>query len=664
MSRTTRSSTSKDNIIIRKLAVNEELQDTWIRLEKFQPTSQSISIIDSEFPIKSIQIVYHDHSTQGNDLFVTTIKGETNASIDNVIGDPITNVDYSTFVRKNITFHQLDSLIITVDRGTVRRIKGIDSLIRAYSLSDKTITINDKIFSKEDIGNFLDSIYKLIIFCQKTNESSMVNSQRTSRRKTNVGQVGIIKSSEELFKTYAYFIYRIADRVGRIFREDKAIRSLLGNSRSQLDLFSLDKLNKYVNILSAVRVEYEAKEAIIQAKIRQRSQAPSQAPLQAPPQIIERIKKETKQAGEATENITVNLMRSSQSPQSSQYSQAGPSSSKIETAVSDIIRNTAVQETIPSGSSSSSSQIEHNVSKLIGQASNLGQDKIEVKKALAEINIQIDGFIGFLNSTNLFDIQKFTSYISWDEWNAEQIITKYKDTCDVRELEMALEHLNKLKYDSQIHAKNMLKSNVKPPIYTPPRISPIINSKITNQYHFGENILLRIIDYVKSIPNTPSDLPGIYKYMENNYYELFILIRYLTKSVSLSNVNRELPAFKQFDFLLRKIDDDEISFEEHLIELNNLAKQISSFMDYEMESDKILKEYMMFNYQYRFEQLQRYNKIIHDNFVRQTKIDFQKIDETIRSEAEGIQFNIDELENLDNLMRSTKLGGNARKKTK
>lgn len=186
-----------------------------------------------------ISVVYHDHNTPDNELVTTNLD----------------TASLTKFQEKNLTFHQLDSILVKIGNEQ-RHFKGVDSLIKAYVITEenKPVVVGGKSFDRDHVQMLLNMIYHTIVLAQS--------------KQTNA----------KLFQVYAYTLFRISDKLSRAIREKNFIRGKIFSSLTgqQSDLlpsnpFSDTMVNKFVSIAAAVRCEYEAKEALIQAKYAERN---------------------------------------------------------------------------------------------------------------------------------------------------------------------------------------------------------------------------------------------------------------------------------------------------------------------------------------------------------------------------------------------------------
>lgn len=229
----------KGVVITRPLFIDPKVLSTYITQENNVSASEAIKFREQNGQhevIKTIELFYHNHVSK-NEI----VKKEIYPSLDKP---------------ENVyTFHQLDSIGITIGDKT-RYLKGVDSLIKAFALSDCSskcdmIIINSKRFQRGAVTFAIDAIYKLIVFAQ-------VSAQKNANVNAN-----------EFLQIYGNFVYRAADQVARVFKEQSANRSLLKDSTIPVEFItpSICGLNNFVGIVAAARMEYETKENELQMKI-------------------------------------------------------------------------------------------------------------------------------------------------------------------------------------------------------------------------------------------------------------------------------------------------------------------------------------------------------------------------------------------------------------
>jgi hypothetical protein len=156
-----------------------------------------------------------------------------------------------------LLFCQVDVLHIQKDANPnpiIYSLKGIFSLLKSYCLAEgNSVVLNNTEFKKDDLEYFLNIIYKCIVFSQHQNATSL----------------GVVV---ERFNMYSHFLFNIAKKVNLAVNDNSQNKA---NRISELnmpidivkDMFDMDKFERFINILVAVRFEYDRREKEFLEKI-------------------------------------------------------------------------------------------------------------------------------------------------------------------------------------------------------------------------------------------------------------------------------------------------------------------------------------------------------------------------------------------------------------
>lgn len=188
-----------------------------------------------------ISIDYFDNTTPENSI-------KTNY---NILTEKTEKTDLSVLL-----FCQVDVLHIQKDANSkpiTYSLKGIFSLLKSYCISEgNSVVLNNTEFKKDDLEYFLNIIYKCIVFSQH-------------QKATTLGVV-------DRFNMYSHFLFNIAKKVNLAVNDNSQNKA---NRISELnmpidivkDMFDMDKFERFINILVAVRFEYDRREKEFLEKI-------------------------------------------------------------------------------------------------------------------------------------------------------------------------------------------------------------------------------------------------------------------------------------------------------------------------------------------------------------------------------------------------------------
>ena len=247
-SRVTRSKKGLSNMMTRKIICDTKDDITFHLIsEEFDKVSAKVkgkSAASASDPASAsaytISIDYFDNTTQDNTI-----------QKDYVISPP-----NSSEKTPPSLFCQVDVLHIHKSDNKLKySLKGIFSLLKSYCIAEgDAAIINNKAFKKDDLEYFLNIIYKCIVFSQY---------EKANAEKAN---------ATNRFNTYAHFLFNIAKKV------NLAVGDVEQNKKNRIielsmpidiveETFDMDKFERFINILAAVRSEYERREKELQEKI-------------------------------------------------------------------------------------------------------------------------------------------------------------------------------------------------------------------------------------------------------------------------------------------------------------------------------------------------------------------------------------------------------------
>ena len=382
--RSTRSATT--NMITRKVIVDPTIKDLYITGETISAAKDTVSKITEELSY-SVQIIYHNTSTIENFLCSYVLKKQEST----IPFESLSNISERTDV--NCIFHQIDTIVIA-SKDRLMYLKGINIIIKAHSLCDQNgfAMINQKKFAKDEIHDLLECIYKVIVFSQVDENISEKRSnagQSKTRRKCNNKTLNVIKNnSKQLYNTYAYFLFKLADKVGRSLKEASAYRPLFDEiQKNFLDRFGIKKLNRFVEIMTSARIEHNAKEAELQRKIDARNRAMNSQPIVTIPGAAQAVAAQAV----AAQAVAAQAVAA----QAVAQAQAVAAQTQAEAAATQAQQNKTESE-----------QIKKN---LIEQ---------EICSAIAELEIEIEW-----RQTESVPV----TYVSWAKFMVDQLYTKHKD---------------------------------------------------------------------------------------------------------------------------------------------------------------------------------------------------------------------------------------------
>ena len=238
-SRVTRSKKGLSNMMTRKIICDTD-DDIKFHLisEEFDKVSAKVKGLKdnnaSTASIYTISIDYFDNTTPNNEIKKTDIQPVP----------PLSNPP--------LLFCQVDVLHIHKDKKITYSLKGIFSLLKSYCLAEgNSAVLNNTEFKKDDLEYFLNIIYKCIVFAQAT--------EKEAEAKTK-------------FNTYAHFLFNVAKKVNLAVGDNvqnKANRIIELSMPIDIvkETFDMDKFERFINILAAVRFEYDRREKDLQEKI-------------------------------------------------------------------------------------------------------------------------------------------------------------------------------------------------------------------------------------------------------------------------------------------------------------------------------------------------------------------------------------------------------------
>lgn len=555
-------------VITRPLFVEKDVIDSYINLEKDANASEAIKLKNEKdsLPITSVEVFYHDHTSGTNAIKQETIFPKS----------PDQNAVY--------TFHQLDSIGITVD-GQTRFLKGVDSLIKAYALSGAdskcdTVVINSKNFKQGAVTFSIDAIYKLILFAQ--------------------GAAASNAEAANFLKIYGNFVFMAADQVARVFKETKTGRSLLGESKvvPKFITSSICGLNNFVSIVAAARMEYETKEQELQMKIKAHA-AKLAASTSAPATSAPTTSAPATSAPTTTGPTSQGSMSADESVGSAKGNVSGDtcSSSKLRRKIC----NASSSQPAPAASGTQAKKM-----KTITTPNVSAARAPNVASALE----------------NDLKRENVSQYISWAKWQAEQVLPN-KPFHEMNDQEKTLQLLV-YEYDVKSYIQRYYAGWLMPCEKTKQTIADYLAKAAqipvqgtTNEYVKQLNKIQAQIQtqtQAKSQAQAPftDDLPQIgiedYEHMVNHavlatnelmciqseqaeqaYTSLDNLLDHISGKAIYSNVDKGMREFSEFKSIITDLNKKgveifknpgtSISIDAHTIQtLNELAKQVFSYM--------------------------------------------------------------------------------------
>ena len=207
-------------------------------------------LISEEFDKISGKVKGSDNVTTNTNQYTISIDYFDNTTPDNTIKKNYTIPKKLETQSAILLFCQVDVLHINKDNITYS-LKGIFSLLKSYCLAEgDAAIINNKAFKKDDLEYFLNIIYKCIVFSQQEEKEEAKNR----------------------FKIYAHFLFNIAKKVNLAIGDvGQNIKNRIIELSMPIDIvedtFDMDKFERFINILAAVRCEYERREKELQEKI-------------------------------------------------------------------------------------------------------------------------------------------------------------------------------------------------------------------------------------------------------------------------------------------------------------------------------------------------------------------------------------------------------------
>jgi hypothetical protein len=535
-----------DNMITRKVIVDLDIKNLYTSTIDFESTGQSI-FVEENLPNYTISINYHDHTSKDNDIISQNLP-------------PTTDIDK----KKQITFFQIDNIII--EKGLDKRtLYGIDMLIKAYSLEKNGVVIvNDHKFAKEDVKNFLDIIYKTIVFSQCNNKDFILSTACKGKRKAaeaaeKVVKTGKIQKSDNnnIFNTYCHLLFRIADLTNKSLGDSEVtrdFRSLFRDPTARIkNLFNLDKLNKYYKILTAVVIEYRNKELELKLKIAAYKARQQTAPVAQPQTAqLQTAQLQIAQQPVAQQPVAQQLVAQQQAVQQTITQQT----TNQQIAKQSIAQRQAVQQ--PSTSSAQSSTTNQ---PLIEQTSIEKEfiAKIEINKSIIEMKREINS--GYKE-------------INYNVWKANEVSKKYKKFSgdpSYQKLESYIVRYNAIKSMNPVKSKELLDEELDDFINERKYLSQ--NNHINNSHLFDYAVL----SYTELLL-----FPIKYPTLDPVAIDL---INYINGIANFSNVNLNNENKRIATWINEIIYGIEI--EKNITKLNNIAKTIFTKMHCDEAYDDI-----------------------------------------------------------------------------